>query len=87
MDPVFHFPVDGFAEERLQGVLRKVFQVEALDDTASPETVKGWDSLRHLALICELEEAFGIAITTAEVTEMVNVRAIKEILRYHDIEI
>ncbi len=67
-------------DERLQAIFCKAFNVEQLPDEAAPGTVALWDSLGHLALITELELQFGVKFTVEEWSQMVSVRAIKEIL-------
>jgi acyl carrier protein len=66
--------------EQLQRVFREVFGSNGIDDASSPETVDGWDSMGHLALVSELERVFAIRFSTTDIVEMVNVRCIKEIL-------
>jgi len=74
-------------EDKLKQVVKNVFRVDDIEDTSSPETIPEWDSLGHLTLIHELEVQFGIQFTIDEISEMVNVRTIKEILRSHGVEI
>lgn len=52
----------------------------------SPETVWGWDSLKHLDVILTLEETFDIALTTREIAAMRSVGAVVEILRKRGID-
>ena len=47
----------------------------------SPVTVGAWDSLRQVDVILAVEEAFGIALTTADIVELKSVRALVQILR------
>ena len=68
-------------DERLQVIFGKAFDVGALPDDASPATVEKWDSLGHLALITEVEVQFGVKLTVEQWSQMVSVRAIKEILQ------
>lgn len=68
-------------DSRLQQVFQRVFRVNTLHPESSPETVPGWDSLAHLALISELEREFRINLTPDEVLEMINVRTICDVLK------
>ena len=56
--------------QKVEEICRDIFEDDQL--TVSEETsaadVEGWDSLTHLSLVNELEEAFGIAFTLDEVT-------------------
>jgi len=54
--------------------------IEQLDDDSSPDTVANWDSLKHMNLILALEEEFAVAFSDDEVTEMLSLRRIVEIL-------
>ena len=67
-------------DERVRQVFRRVFRGVEADASSAPETVPGWDSLAHLALVSELEREFDVELTPDEVLEMVNVRIIEEIL-------
>jgi acyl carrier protein len=51
----------------------------AADD--SPATLWPWDSIRQVDVILVVEEAFDIALTTAEIAELKSVGALVEILR------
>lgn len=73
-------------DERLQTIFRKAFQVDQLAEDATPGSVANWDSLAHVALITELERQFGTAFTIEEWSQMVSVRAIKEILAEHGVQ-
>jgi acyl carrier protein len=61
-------------------VISKVIQVpvERIDEDSSPETIEGWDSLKHMNLILSLEEEFNVQFTYEEIVEMVTVRKILE---------
>ena len=57
-------------EERVYAVLSTLFHVPAdrLDAHLSPETLDGWDSLKHLNLTLALEEEFGVQFTVDEMS-------------------
>jgi acyl carrier protein len=42
-----------------------------------PETISGWDSVRHIELVVALEDAFDIELSTAEILRL---RSVGEIL-------
>jgi acyl carrier protein len=52
----------------------------AVLDSLSYQGIPEWDSVSHMVLITELEDAFGISIDTNEVIDMNSVRRAKEIL-------
>ena len=71
--------------DRVRQAIADVFSVPAaqIPEDASPETLEGWDSLRHLEIMLELEMQFGVRIPTEEVPELISVDAIEEALRAH----
>jgi acyl carrier protein len=50
-------------------------------DDPTPQTLEGWDSLRHLELVLELEMRFGVRIPTERVPELTSVTAIEHALQ------
>ncbi len=71
--------------ERLRDVMATVFEVPVTDipDDADSVTMPGWDSLRHLELMLELEMSFGVRIPADQVPELTSVGAIEDALRDH----
>lgn len=67
-------------QERLRKIFFKVFNCSDPQETASPDNLAGWDSLGHLLLVSAIEEEFKIALTSEDVFQMVNFRAIQTIL-------
>jgi len=70
----------------LNRVLKIVSQVmevplEQLKEESSPDTVKNWDSLKHMNLILALEEEFNITFSDEEIVEMLSVEIIVEVLK------
>lgn len=61
--------------ETLNQVFRDVFDDAALtvSDATTAKDVKGWDSLMHITLISEVEDAFDIHFEMRDVTGMQNV--------------
>jgi acyl carrier protein len=52
----------------------------AVVDSLSYQGIPEWDSVSHMVLITELEDAFGISIDTNDVIDMSSVAKAKEIL-------
>jgi acyl carrier protein len=48
--------------------------VATVNAESSPETLAGWDSVKHLTLAVALEERFGIALTPEEIESITNVQ-------------
>ena len=66
----------------LEEVVSSVFGVEpqSLDESSSPDSVEGWDSMRHVNLVTALEQHFNVSIDIDDVMEMGSVGKIREIL-------
>jgi acyl carrier protein len=66
----------------VEEVVSRVFGVEraSVNESSSPESVEGWDSMGHLNLVAALEKNFNVSIDIGDVIEMVNVQRIREIL-------
>lgn len=61
--------------EKLNEVFRDVFDDESiiLSDSTTAADVDGWDSLMHITLISEVEDAFDIHFQMKDVAKMQNV--------------
>lgn len=68
----------------LQDIFAEVFLFTGpLTLSTGPDDVPKWDSLRHIALVTAIEEAYNISLSMDEMMEMVNVRAIQAVLARH----
>jgi acyl carrier protein len=56
---------------------------DEIPEDADAMSLAGWDSLRHLELMLELEMSFGVRIPAEEVPELTSIGAIEEALREH----
>lgn len=61
--------------KKLNKVFREVFDDETLkvSEKTTAKDVDGWDSLMHITLIAEVEDAFHVKFSMKEVTGMKNV--------------
>lgn len=61
--------------KKLNKVFKEVFDDESLKITekTTAKDVDGWDSLMHITLIAEVEDAFHVKFAMKEVTGMKNV--------------
>lgn len=70
------------AEEKVKQVFGAVFDVDPtkvkLDWT--PDTVKNWDSLRHMNFILALEEEFGVMFSDEEIVAMRSLAGVLDVL-------
>lgn len=55
--------------------------VASITDASSPETLRRWDSLRHLDLMTAVEDACGVRFSTAEIVRATSVGAIRSLIR------
>ena len=77
------------AEVRLHEVVARALRVPAtsVSDESSPATLRGWDSLHHLDLMTEIEEAYGVQFSTADMVRAQSVGQIRRLLREKGIEV
>lgn len=75
--------------EKYNNAFVTVFEVEvsALNDTFSRDNVENWDSLAHLSLVGEIEDAFDIMLETDEILNLSSYQAGIEVLKNHDISV
>jgi len=68
--------------EELQNIFRTIFE----DDTIvirpemsrdNPETIAGWDSIKNVELLYEVEQQFGIKLT---IQQLQNIKAVGDIV-------
>lgn len=55
--------------------------VEQISEDSSPDTIRGWDSLKHMNLVLALEEEFGIQFAEEQIVEMLNVALLIEAIK------
>lgn len=72
----------------LEQVVARVLRcaVTELDDESGTRTIASWDSLRHIEVVMELEEAFGLAFPPMQAAAMTSVGAIRRVLQQHGVE-
>lgn len=77
------------ASMTLEEVVSRVLRCPVTDvnGESSMRTIASWDSLRHIELIMELEEAFGLAFPPMQAAAMTSVAAIRRVLQQHGIEV
>ena len=68
--------------EKLNEIFQDMFDDEDLEITEETvaDDVEGWDSLMHISLIEEVEDAFDIRFTMVEVNGMQNVGVMVSII-------
>ncbi len=69
----------------IDDIIKKVFDVKDIKDSDGPDDIAGWDSISHLELVSEMEDAFSVDLDVDEISEMQTVEKIKEILKKHGV--
>ena len=74
--------------DTLKDIIAKSLMLETPEITDGLEynSRKEWDSVAHMALIAELEEAYDIMLDTDDIVDMSSVGKIREILKKYDVE-
>jgi len=77
------------ARATLHEIVARALRVPAasISDESSPETLRRWDSLNHLELMTEVEEAYGVQFSTADMVRARSVRQIRDLLREKGIDV
>jgi citrate synthase len=70
-----------------ESLVANVFGIPAdsITDESSNRTLKEWDSLGHITLILELEQAYGVSLGPDEALTLTSVGAIKQMLQSRDV--
>jgi acyl carrier protein len=67
---------------KMKDLFAKVLRIppEEINLDSSTKTTKNWDSLRHVELVVEMEEAYGVSFSAVEVFALTSVRGFCETL-------
>ena len=57
----------------------------ALNESLAYQSIPEWDSMAHMFLVSELENAFGISIATEDILAMMDIKSIQETLERYNI--
>ena len=68
-------------EEKVLEIMRMPFGVDEVTTDASQKNCEQWDSLRHLTLASELEEAFDLELEPEEIAEMTDFARVVAMLK------
>ncbi len=68
--------------ERVRQIVADVFNLpqSRIEPSSSPDTIEGWDSLRHLSLTLALEQEFDVQFTPEEIEQLLSVELIADLL-------
>jgi acyl carrier protein len=68
-------------KDRIDDILSILFQIEKHDLEGMAYGIEPWDSLAHMNLITSLEEEFEIRLSDNDVTDMLNVLLVYDIVQ------
>lgn len=70
-------------KEKVKDIFKDVFACTDIEltDSMTSEDIDGWNSLTHLQLIMEVEQCFGIKLTTAQIRDTKNVGHLFDIIQ------
>jgi acyl carrier protein len=61
--------------------------VASVSDQSNPDTLRRWDSLRHLDLMTAVEDTYGVQFSTAEIVSAKSVGDIRRLLHGKGLEV
>lgn len=69
--------------DRVFKVISQVLNVPLtqINEESSPDSITGWDSLKHMNLVLALEEEFNVQFSEEQIVEMLNVTLVIEALK------
>ena len=75
-------------EEKLRLIFTETLEIDEsqVTDELTYNTIPEWDSIAHMALISEIDDAFDTMLDTDDVLDMSTFAKAKEILTKYDIE-
>ena len=68
-------------EEKILEIMRETFETQDISTTTSQRNCARWDSLRHLTLASELEDAFDIDLEPEEIATMTDFSHVLEMIQ------
>ena len=67
-------------EDKVLEIMLETFEMDEVSTDASQKNCERWDSLHHLNLASELEEAFDIELEPEEIAEMTDFTRVVEMV-------
>lgn len=67
-------------DEKIIEIMKSVFNTDAIDNTTAQHNCDKWDSLHHLNLIVDLEDAFDMEFEPEEIAEMKSFEAVRNVI-------
>lgn len=77
------------AKTTLHEVVARALRIPAtsVTDESSPGTLRRWDSLHHLELMTQIEDAYDVRFSTADMVRAQSVGQIRRLLHEKGIEV
>ncbi len=74
--------------DRLHELVARSLMIDGatVTDDLRYNSIPEWDSVAHMSLIAELEDAYSVMLETDDIIAMSTVGKIREILRKYDVE-
>ena len=74
--------------ESLNSIISSIFSINSneINDKINLQDLDTWDSMNHMVLIAELEDAFNIQFTGDEIADIKSILDIKVILKAKGID-
>ena len=67
-------------KDKIIEILRTVLEDDSINENTTQKNCPTWDSLHHLNVAVELEDAFDVSLEPEEIAEMKSVADIERIL-------
>lgn len=67
--------------ENILKILKQVLKTDSINENISQYNCEKWDSMNHLNIIIEIENAFNIIIEPEEISSMTDFQKIKDIIK------
>lgn len=68
-------------KEKVISILSELTKLEKKELLENMDTVKMWDSMKHIEIILAIEEAYGIMFEQEELSELVTITEIIRVLQ------
>ncbi len=73
-------------EEKILEVLKETFELDTVDVSISQQNCEVWDSMGHLNLVADLEDAFDITLEPQDIERMKSFNDIVTVLHSKGIQ-
>lgn len=67
-------------DEKIIEIMKRVFNTDAITTGTDQNNCDLWDSIHHLNLIVELEDAFHVEFEPEEIADMKSFEAVKKVV-------